>query len=84
MRLEVIAPAGLELREEVRRPVGVALGVIHFIGVVEIVADLADVVALECLVEFLEIAVDGLGGKMVDDVTLAAWSGTLHEFAVPA
>ena len=84
MGLEVIAAAGLEFGEEFRGPVGIAPGVVHLVGIVEIVADLADVAAREGLVELLQVVLDGRAREMVDYIALAAGTGALHELAVPA
>ena len=84
VRLEVVAPAGPEFFEEGRGPVAVPAGVVHLVGVVEIVAYLADVVALEGLVELLQVAGDGLAREVVDHVALAAGTSPLDQFAVPA
>jgi hypothetical protein len=79
---QVVAAPPFELVEEGRRPVGLPVGVVHLVGVVEERAQAVEGPAGERVVEAAQVAPDGRGGEVVDHVALAAGGRALHELAV--
>src|SRR5262245_61998264 len=84
MLAEIVSATPLVFGEELRRPVRFAVGVVHFVRVVEERPKRFYIAPGERLVEFAQVISERRGREMIDHVSLAARRGAFDHLSMPA